>query len=404
MLLKVGDNISTDEISPAGARALPFRSNIPKLAMFSFTQIDDSYPERAQQADETGHIIVGGENYGQGSSREHAAIAPRHLGLRAVIAKSFARIHGRISPTSASWRSSSTNADDYESIDQDDTLRITGLRDTLADKDTLQVDNLDQGFVFHCAASSFAAASQGRAGRRADPRLAEDDQIRPVCYGASIRRDLNLCECDRCVSSNRLSVAYRIAFLHWSGAPRLRRHPRTRAARAAQSHRLAAARRDRGADPADAASGRRASCTPRPVARHALEQGIPVLRPPRPNTAEFVAELSELAPDCCPVVAYGALLRDELLAVPAHGWVNLHFSLLPAWRGAAPVQAAIAAGDTVTGATTFQIEAGLDSGPVYGVVTEAVRPIDTAGDCLTGWRSRVLRCCPPRWTVSPTVR
>ncbi len=82
------------------------------------------------------------------------------------------------------------------------------------------------------------------------------------------------------------------------------------------------------------------------------------------------------------MVAFGALLRDDLLAVPARGWVNLHFSLLPAWRGAAPVQAAIAAGDTVTGATTFQIESGLDSGPVYGVVTEAVRPIDTAGDLL----------------------
>jgi methionyl-tRNA formyltransferase len=81
-------------------------------------------------------------------------------------------------------------------------------------------------------------------------------------------------------------------------------------------------------------------------------------------------------------VAYGALLRDELLAVPSHGWVNLHFSLLPAWRGAAPVQAAIAAGDTVTGATTFQIESGLDSGPIYGVVTEAVQPTDTAGDLL----------------------
>jgi methionyl-tRNA formyltransferase len=132
----------------------------------------------------------------------------------------------------------------------------------------------------------------------------------------------------------------------------------------------------------DAASGRHGKPMPSPVARVALEQGIPVLRPERPNSAEFVAELSELAPDCCPVVAFGALLRDELLAVPAHGWVNLHFSLLPAWRGAAPVQAAIAAGDTITGATTFQIESGLDSGPVYGVVTEAVRPIDTAGDLL----------------------
>jgi len=132
----------------------------------------------------------------------------------------------------------------------------------------------------------------------------------------------------------------------------------------------------------DAASGRHRKPEPSPVARFALEQGIPVLRPPRPNSAEFVAELSELAPDCCPVVAYGALLRDELLAVPPHGWINLHFSLLPAWRGAAPVQAAIAAGDTVTGATTFRIEASLDSGPVYGVVTEAIRPIDTAGDLL----------------------
>jgi methionyl-tRNA formyltransferase len=132
----------------------------------------------------------------------------------------------------------------------------------------------------------------------------------------------------------------------------------------------------------DAVSGRRGHLEPSPVARFALEHDIPVLRPQRPNTAQFVAQFAELAPECCPVVAYGALLRDELLAVPTHGWVNLHFSLLPAWRGAAPVQAAIAAGDTVTGATTFKIEAGLDSGPVYGVVTEAIRPTDTAGDLL----------------------
>ncbi len=132
----------------------------------------------------------------------------------------------------------------------------------------------------------------------------------------------------------------------------------------------------------DAASGRRGHHQPSPVARLALDEGIPALRPPRPNTADFVAELSELAPDCCPVVAYGALLRDELLAVPPHGWINLHFSLLPAWRGAAPVQAAIAAGDTVTGATTFRIEPSLDSGPVYGVVTETIQPTDTAGDLL----------------------
>jgi methionyl-tRNA formyltransferase len=132
----------------------------------------------------------------------------------------------------------------------------------------------------------------------------------------------------------------------------------------------------------DAAAGRRAKPSPSPVARLALEHDIPVLRPPRPNSDEFVSELTELAPECCAVVAYGALLSERLLAVPQHGWVNLHFSLLPAWRGAAPVQAAIAAGDTVTGATTFQIEPALDSGPVYGVVTETIRPTDTAGDLL----------------------
>ena len=132
----------------------------------------------------------------------------------------------------------------------------------------------------------------------------------------------------------------------------------------------------------DAAAGRHRKPEPSPVAREALQRGIPVLRPERPNSPEFVAELAELAPDCCAVVAYGALLRDALLAVPPRGWINLHFSLLPAWRGAAPVQAAIAAGDTITGATTFQIEPSLDSGPIYGVVTETIRPTDTAGELL----------------------
>jgi methionyl-tRNA formyltransferase len=132
----------------------------------------------------------------------------------------------------------------------------------------------------------------------------------------------------------------------------------------------------------DAAKGRHGKPSPSPVAQLALEVGIPVLRPARPNSDEFIAELTELAPDCSAVVAYGALLSERLLEVPTHGWVNLHFSLLPAWRGAAPVQAAIAAGDTVTGATTFQIESALDAGPVYGVVTETIRPTDTAGDLL----------------------
>ncbi|MGX9791355.1 methionyl-tRNA formyltransferase [Mycobacterium sp. MMS18-G62] len=132
----------------------------------------------------------------------------------------------------------------------------------------------------------------------------------------------------------------------------------------------------------DAAKGRHGKPSPSPVARLALEHGIPVVRPSRPNSDEFVAELTEFAPQCCAVVAYGALLSERLLAVPKHGWINLHFSLLPAWRGAAPVQAAIAAGDAVTGATTFQIEPALDSGPVYGVVTETIRQTDTAGDLL----------------------
>jgi methionyl-tRNA formyltransferase len=132
----------------------------------------------------------------------------------------------------------------------------------------------------------------------------------------------------------------------------------------------------------DAISGRRGKPTPSPVARLAADEGVPVLTPDRPNSTEFVEQLTALAPECCAVVAYGALLRDALLAVPAHGWVNLHFSLLPAWRGAAPVQAAVAAGDAVTGATTFRIERDLDSGPVYGVVTETIRADDTAGELL----------------------
>ena len=132
----------------------------------------------------------------------------------------------------------------------------------------------------------------------------------------------------------------------------------------------------------DAASGRRGKPTPSPVALLALAAGIPVLRPEKPNSPEFVAELAGIAPDCCAVVAYGALLSAEMLRVPAHGWVNLHFSLLPAWRGAAPVQAAIAAGDSVTGATTFRIQPAMDSGPVYGVVTETIGARDTAGELL----------------------
>ncbi|MGA5564131.1 methionyl-tRNA formyltransferase [Streptomyces platensis] len=133
----------------------------------------------------------------------------------------------------------------------------------------------------------------------------------------------------------------------------------------------------------DAPAGRGRKLIASPVAERAEEAGIEVLKPAKPRDEDFLARLRELAPDCCPVVAYGALLPKAALDIPAKGWVNLHFSLLPAWRGAAPVQHAVLAGDEVTGASTFQIETGLDSGPVFGVLTEEVRATDTSGDLLT---------------------
>ncbi|SEN86293.1 methionyl-tRNA formyltransferase [Actinacidiphila rubida] len=133
----------------------------------------------------------------------------------------------------------------------------------------------------------------------------------------------------------------------------------------------------------DATAGRGRRLVASPVAQRAEEAGIEVLKPQRPRDEDFLTRLREIAPDCCPVVAYGALLPKVALDVPARGWVNLHFSLLPAWRGAAPVQHAVMAGDEVTGASTFLIEQGLDSGPVYGVITEDIRPADTSGDLLT---------------------
>ncbi|MEX3646964.1 aconitate hydratase [Mycolicibacterium porcinum] len=147
VLLKVGDNISTDEISPAGARALPFRSNIPKLAMFSFTQIDETYPERAQSA-RSGHFIVGGENYGQGSSREHAAIAPRYLGLQMVIAKSFARIHWQNLANFGVLAVEFADPADYDSVAQGDVLTLADLRRALADGDPITVTNATRGTSF----------------------------------------------------------------------------------------------------------------------------------------------------------------------------------------------------------------------------------------------------------------
>jgi methionyl-tRNA formyltransferase len=132
----------------------------------------------------------------------------------------------------------------------------------------------------------------------------------------------------------------------------------------------------------DAAAGRGRRETASPVAVHAAGKGLDVLKPAKPSDPDFQARLRDLAPDVVAVVAYGALVPPSVLDIPAHGWINLHFSLLPAWRGAAPVQHAILHGDDITGATTFVLEAGLDTGPVLGMVTEEIRPRDTAGDLL----------------------
>ncbi|HUD80027.1 MAG TPA: methionyl-tRNA formyltransferase [Streptosporangiaceae bacterium] len=132
----------------------------------------------------------------------------------------------------------------------------------------------------------------------------------------------------------------------------------------------------------DAKAGRGQKLGRSPVAARADEAGLEVLQPPRPSDPDFLGRLREIAPDCCPVTAYGALIPQAALDIPARGWVNLHFSVLPAWRGAAPVQHAILHGDDVTGATTFQIVRELDAGAVFGVVTETIRPSDTAGDLL----------------------
>jgi len=132
----------------------------------------------------------------------------------------------------------------------------------------------------------------------------------------------------------------------------------------------------------DAPAGRGRTLVPSPVRVRAEQLGMPVLTPASPRDPAFQAELRGLAPDACPVVAYGALIPRSALDIPRLGWVNLHFSLLPAWRGAAPVQHTVMAGDDVTGASTFVIEVGLDTGPVLGTMTETVQPRDTSGDLL----------------------
>lgn len=143
----------------------------------------------------------------------------------------------------------------------------------------------------------------------------------------------------------------------------------------------------------DAPSGRGRTLRPSPVAEAAAEHGIEVLKPTKPSDPDFMARLREIAPDCIPIVAYGALIRREALDIPQFGWINLHFSVLPAWRGAAPVQRAIMAGDEVTGATVFSLVEELDAGPVLGSITERIREDDTSAELLArlaDWGSKLL--------------
>jgi aconitate hydratase len=145
-LLKVGDDVSTDEILPAGTRVLPFRSNIPEISRFSFDIIDPSYHDRAQ---ETGHhAVVGGKNYGQGSSREHAALAPRYLGLRLVITKDYARIHWQNLVNFGVLPLEFDDETDYEELDSGDVLRVEGVRDAISSGVEVTVENVTKGRSF----------------------------------------------------------------------------------------------------------------------------------------------------------------------------------------------------------------------------------------------------------------
>ncbi len=142
VLLKMGDDISTDEIMPAGSRILPYRSNIPKISEFVFEQVDESFFERSQRVKDTGHAIVAGTNYGQGSSREHAAIAPRWLGTRVKLVKSFARIHRQNLANFGILPLIFQNDEDYESINQGDELRFTNLRESVQSGPEVEVTNV----------------------------------------------------------------------------------------------------------------------------------------------------------------------------------------------------------------------------------------------------------------------
>ncbi|GGY74847.1 aconitate hydratase [Marinobacter zhanjiangensis] len=148
VLLKVGDDISTDDILPAGSQILPLRSNIPAISEFTYARMDPSYPERAKQHQDTGSLIVGGENYGQGSSREHAALAPRYLGVRAVIAKNYSRIHWQNLCNFGVLPLRFTRADDYDDIRQDDELELEGLASALESGDKITAVNRRNGETY----------------------------------------------------------------------------------------------------------------------------------------------------------------------------------------------------------------------------------------------------------------
>ncbi len=148
VLLKMGDNVSTDEISPAGAKVLPYRSNIPEISKFTFRPIDETFYHRAMKIRDTGCVLVGGKNYGQGSSREHAAISPRFLGVHAVIALSFARIHRKNLINFGVLPLTFQNPSDYDKIDQDDILEIRGVRDALQRKEPIKAYNQTKNEIY----------------------------------------------------------------------------------------------------------------------------------------------------------------------------------------------------------------------------------------------------------------
>jgi aconitate hydratase len=150
VLIKVGDDVSTDEIMPAGAGVLPFRSNIPGISRFTFRQVDEDYAERALEHQDEGHFIVGGANYGQGSSREHAALAPRYLGVKAVLAKSFARIHWQNLANFGILALTFKDENDYDAIEQDDELEFEGVRDAIQNGNEVEVKNKTQDKTLTC--------------------------------------------------------------------------------------------------------------------------------------------------------------------------------------------------------------------------------------------------------------